>query len=44
MSRPKPEFKLDAIRDPSDSFAFHSAEGGFVEHLTKSFEMTAGER
>jgi NAD(P)-dependent dehydrogenase (short-subunit alcohol dehydrogenase family) len=32
---------LDAIRDVSETFAFHPAQGGFVEHLTKSFEMAA---
>jgi NAD(P)-dependent dehydrogenase (short-subunit alcohol dehydrogenase family) len=34
---------LDAIRDASETFTFHPAEGGFVEHLTKSFEMAAGD-
>jgi NAD(P)-dependent dehydrogenase (short-subunit alcohol dehydrogenase family) len=32
---------LGAIRDPSDNFTFHPAEGGFVAHLTESFGMTA---
>ena len=30
---------LDAIRDPADGWTLHPAEGGFVAHLTKSFEM-----
>jgi NAD(P)-dependent dehydrogenase (short-subunit alcohol dehydrogenase family) len=34
---------LDAIRDASETFTFHPADGGFVEHLTKSFEMAAGD-
>lgn len=44
-----PEWTLDsvaeniaAIRDPSDLWALHPAEGGFVEHLTRSFGMTQG--
>ena len=32
---------IDAIRDTSDNFTFHPAEGGFGEHLAKSFEMAA---
>ena len=45
----RPEWSLDdiaenitAIRDPSNNFTFHPAEGGFVAHLTESFGMTAG--
>lgn len=30
---------ISAIRDPSDNFTFHPAEGAFFEHMTKSFEM-----
>lgn len=33
---------IDAIRDQSNNFTFHPAEGGFVAHLTESFGMTAG--
>lgn len=36
---------LDAIRDPSNTFTFHPAEGGFGAHLGQSFGMvgqTAG--
>lgn len=32
---------LDAIRDTSNNFTFHPAEGGFGEHLAKSFGMVA---
>ena len=31
--------ELGAIRDTSDNFTFHPAEGAFGEHLAKSFEM-----
>ena len=34
---------LDAIRDPADGWTLHPAEGGFVAHLTKSFEMVGKE-
>ena len=30
---------LEAIRDPAEGWTFHPAEGGFVQHLTRSFEM-----
>ncbi|MFT4025208.1 MAG: SDR family NAD(P)-dependent oxidoreductase [Novosphingobium sp.] len=33
---------IDAIRDQARTFTFHPAEGGFGEHLAKSFGMTAG--
>ena len=45
----RPEWTIDdvaeniaRIRDESANFTFHPAKGGFVGHLTKSFEMTAG--
>ncbi|MDE2595928.1 MAG: SDR family NAD(P)-dependent oxidoreductase [Sphingomonadales bacterium] len=34
---------LAAIRDPSELWALHPAENGFVEHLTRSFAMVRGE-
>lgn len=44
----RPDWTIDsiaeniaAIRDPAGSFALHPAEGGFVEHLTRSFAMAA---
>jgi len=33
---------LDAIRDPAGGFVVHPAEGGFAEHLAKSFAMANG--
>ena len=30
---------LAAIRDPTNGFTFHPAEGGFGEHMARSFEM-----
>jgi NAD(P)-dependent dehydrogenase (short-subunit alcohol dehydrogenase family) len=30
---------LDAIRETADAFVFHPAEGGFAEHMARSFEM-----
>jgi len=30
---------LPAIRDMEDPWAFHPAEGGYFEHMTRSFEM-----
>jgi NAD(P)-dependent dehydrogenase (short-subunit alcohol dehydrogenase family) len=33
---------IAGIRDTSDNFTFHPAEGGFVAHLTESFGMTQG--
>lgn len=35
--------ELDAIRDTSNNFTFHPAEGAFGEHLAKSFEMARTE-
>lgn len=43
----RPDWTIDsvaeniaAIRDPSNNWTLHPAQGAFVEHLTKSFEMT----
>jgi hypothetical protein len=42
----RPDWTIDAIadniggiRDTSNNFTFHPAEGAFGEHLGKSFEM-----
>ncbi|MET0239051.1 MAG: SDR family NAD(P)-dependent oxidoreductase [Sphingobium sp.] len=34
---------IDAIRDQADLWSLHPAEGGYFEHMTRSFAMARGE-
>jgi NAD(P)-dependent dehydrogenase (short-subunit alcohol dehydrogenase family) len=33
---------IDTIRDQTDLWTFHPAQGGYFEHMTRSFEMVTG--